>query len=145
MRGTETFTKHVLALVAALALALPASALAQGNPFGPLPSNPQPQDTPTIERPVDINDPDRGLSTLESVVIFGGAIGILGAIGYLILGDARRNVPSDRAAARRARSGPEPLPGEEPGKTPKSAKAKAKQRQKQKAARAARKRTKRGR
>lgn len=82
-----------LPLVACLlALALPAAAGAQGNPFGPLPQTPAP---PTeTQPPSTLADQDDGMETWQQLLIFGGGIALIAGIAFAILGDARRHAPA---------------------------------------------------
>ncbi len=119
--------------VVALALALPASALAQNNPFGPLPQA-QPTAPPTATASPSASD--QGDTSRTTVVLIGGALVVLFAvIGTVIVRDARRKLP-------RAERGARPLEGS-PHRRQRQAKAKA--RAKGRAARQARKRTTRNR
>jgi len=79
--------------VLAMSLALHAPAAAQ---IGPLPPAPTPP-TPAPTTPAD-----EGLSTLQQLLIFGGAGALIGVIAWIILRDARRAAPR----AQRSQSDP---------------------------------------
>jgi hypothetical protein len=118
----------LLALVAALAL--PASALAQGNAFGPLP----PADTPVpTVAPSDNSNTqqDEGTGTSTLLLIGGGLVLLFVVIATVIVRDARTHVPEERLRHRLREEGPH--------KRKRQSKAKA--RAKGRASRAARKRT----
>ena len=119
-----------------LALAVPALAPAQFGPNVPAPLT-QPDDSQDAREFED----DTGLSTLQLVLIFGGAIAVVAFIAWFIMRDAHRAAP----AAARARSGDTAAPG-----TPKTGAKSAREREREKArkrnkARAARNQRKRNR
>ena len=116
-----------LAVLLVLALAAPAVAAAQDNPFGPLP---QPAPSPAPTAPPDDTDElfDTGSRTL--FVIAGALLIAFLAIGWWISRDARRFVPrADKQPALR-----------EQGPHRHARQAKAKARAKTRAQRAARRR-----
>src|SRR3954454_10141489 len=121
-------------LIAILALTLPASALAQGDSFGPLPAAP-PSETPvpTVTPTSSVQDESTGSRTV--LLIGGGLVALFLVIGTVIVRDARRNVPEDQLRQRERDQGPH--------KHERQAKAKA--RAKARAARRARKKTVRNR
>jgi hypothetical protein len=84
--------KRIAALVVVLLLGLaaPAPAGAQGSPLGVPPSLTQPDDT-TSATPFE---KDTGLSTMQLVLMFGGAIAIVAFIAWFIMRDARRVAPA---------------------------------------------------
>jgi hypothetical protein len=129
--------KRLAALLAALALglAVPAPALAQ---FGPT-NVPAPL-TQTDDSDDEVApEEDTGLTTLQLVLIFGAAIGVIGLIGYVIMRDARHAAPAAARASAKAAAAAG-------GSAPKSKSArerereKARKRNKAKAARNQRKR-----
>ena len=82
--------------VLAMSLALHAPAAAQIGPLPPAPTPPTPAPTaPTTPA-------DEGLSTLQQLLIFGGAGALIGVIAWIILRDARRAAPR----AQRSQSDP---------------------------------------
>jgi hypothetical protein len=117
-----------LIVLVVLALAMPAAAVAQDNPFGPLPPASSPAPTP----PPDDSDDDAFASTGRDTlyIIAGGLLVAFVAIGWWISRDARRFTPrgSDRQALR------------EEGPHRHGRKAKAKARARTRAQRAARRR-----
>lgn len=118
----------LLALV--VALAVPASAAAQSDAFGPLP----PADTPApTVAPSDNNTAVQDDSTGTSTLLFigGGLLLLFAVITTVIVRDARRNVPEEQLRHRLREEGPH--------KHKRQAKAKA--RAKGRAQRAARKKT----
>ena len=126
-------TVRLLALLLVCsALLAPASALAQSDPFGPVPQAPQPQAPP----PAADDDEDEGLTRTQTVLIGLAAIALLVGIGWAIARDARQAAPGDVQ---------EPFADTERGKgtkPPPSARVST-NRAKAKAARQARKRNKR--
>lgn len=76
-----------------VALTLPVAAGAQtASPFTPIPQAAQEQPTVTTA-PATSSTSDGGLSTSAQLLMFGGAVLFLGAIGYGIWWDARRRAP----------------------------------------------------
>lgn len=133
---------RVCLLICLLALAAPAAAVAQSNPFGPLPGPQAPEPAPTGED-TDTNEGDQDLAGWQKILIFGGGGILILGIAYVILRDARRHAPVEDRRRR-----PDDITGglgSDKPKDPHAPRRKAQARQKQKAARAARKRTKRGR
>lgn len=121
-------------LIAILALALPASALAQSDAFGPLPgAPPDATPVPTVAPTPAVQDESTGPRTV--LLIGGGLVALFLVIGTVIVRDARRNVPEDQLRQRQRDQGPH--------KHERQAKAKA--RAKARAARRARKKTVRNR
>jgi hypothetical protein len=120
-------------LTVVLALALPTSALAQSDVFGPVPAaptdTPAPAATPTTAVQQD------NTSSRTVLLIGGGLVALFLVIGTVIVRDARRNVPEDQLRQRQRDQGPH--------KHERQAKAKA--RAKGRAARRARKKTVRNR
>ena len=117
-----------LIVLVALALAAPATAVAQENPFGPLPPA-QPSPAPTA--PPDTSDEDSGGTGRNTLYLIGAALLVAFlAIGWWISRDARRFTPrgTDRQALR------------EEGPHRHGRQAKAKARARTKAQRAARRR-----
>jgi hypothetical protein len=121
-------------LIVIFALALPASALAQGDAFGPLPqAPPDATPVPTVAPTPAVQDESTGSRTV--LLIGGGLVALFLVIGTVIVRDARRNVPEDQLRQRERDQGPH--------KHERQAKAKA--RAKARAARRARKKTVRNR
>jgi len=87
---------RLAALLCLAALLAPAAAIAQENPFGPIPQ-PAPQQT---QAPVADEDPtnDDGLSSTQQILIFLAAIILLGGIAWAILRDAKEAAPADSHA-----------------------------------------------
>lgn len=81
----------LLGALALLAVAAP-GAHAQGG-SGPLLS-PPPEEVDTAPPPDD--DSDDGLSAVQQLLILGGALGLIGGIGFVIVRDARRAAPAER-------------------------------------------------
>jgi hypothetical protein len=83
----------------ALGLAIPALATAQLGPTN-IPA-PLTQTDPADDEVAP--EKDTGLTTLQLVLIFGAAIGVIGLLGYLIRRDARQAAPAAaRASAKEA-------------------------------------------
>ena len=82
-----------------IGLAIPALATAQLGPTNvpaPLTQTDDSDDAVTAEE-------DTGLTTLQLVLIFGAAIGVIGLIGFVIVRDARHAAPAAaRASAKQA-------------------------------------------
>jgi hypothetical protein len=103
-----------------LGLAVPALATAQLGPTNvPAPL------TQTDDSEEVAAEEDPGLSTLQLVLIFGAAIGVVAAIGFVIMRDARQAAP----AAQRARTKAEAAAGVGGG-TPKTKSAREREREK---------------
>jgi hypothetical protein len=82
----------VLLAVCSLALAVPAAAVAQDNPFGPIPQAPPEQPPPAPES----GDPNQdGLSDWQQLLIGVAAVALLGGIAWAIVRDARAAAPAD--------------------------------------------------
>jgi hypothetical protein len=83
-------------LLCLLALLAPAGALAQDNPFGPIPQAPPEQQAPPEDGDTsdgDLFDDDEGISDRQQLlIIIAGGIMVLG-IAFYIVRDARRNAP----------------------------------------------------
>jgi hypothetical protein len=127
-------TARIAALVTVLALALPATALAQGDPFTPLPP-PAPEPTPQPQPdPVTTAEEEGDVGRTVLFVVGGALLIVFIAIGFVITRDARRTLPES------ARSS-EGLRDEGPHKH--SRKAKARARKKGRAQRRARRITRR--
>jgi hypothetical protein len=106
-------------LIVLLALVVPApAALAQSDPFSPLPPAQSATPEPTAA-PVDTNPNDDGVSRETLGVILGVVIILFIAIGVYITRDARRSLPAD------ARRDDPRLREEGPHRRPKQAKSKA--------------------
>jgi hypothetical protein len=86
--------RRALALTAACLLALPATAVAQDNPFGPLPPAEQPTPAPTAAS----GSADQSSVSRPLLLGIAGGVAILFVgIGFYIARDARRNLTeSDR-------------------------------------------------
>ncbi len=80
----------------ALGLAVPALAAAQFGPNVPAPLT-QTDDSDSVAP-----EEDTGLTTLQLVLIFGAAIGVVGLIGYVIMRDARHSAPAAARASAKA-------------------------------------------
>ena len=87
---------RIAALLCLVALLTPAAAIAQDNPFGPIPQ-PAPQQT---QAPVVDDDPtkDDGLSSTQQLLIFAAAIILIVGIAWAILRDAKESAPADSHA-----------------------------------------------
>jgi hypothetical protein len=90
-------TARLATLLALLVLLVPASALAQETPFGPLPpgppeATPQPTATPSLTG-------DEGVSRELLLGIGAGLLLVFLVIGFVIVRDARDTLPEDRRAA----------------------------------------------
>lgn len=123
--------RALIAVIASLVLASPAAALAQGDPYGPLPA-PAPEQVPTqpAPSPSTTSDAGGGLNgTQEALIVAAGLVLLLG-IGWAILRDARERAPVADPA--------EPTAEEKAQR--RSAQQQARARAKAKAARAQRKR-----
>ncbi len=89
--------------VLALGLAMPTLAAAQLGPTNVPDGLKAPDPSQTPGGPVD--NGDDGLSTLQLVLMFGGAAAIIGAIAFVIVRDARRRAPSGRGGSSSKASG----------------------------------------
>ncbi len=89
---------RALALLAILLAGLAAAPAAhsQIGPRVPAPLTEPPPPPPTLQNPND----DRGLSTLQKLLIFGAAVLVLGTIAFAIVRDARRAAPVDERPHR---------------------------------------------
>jgi branched-subunit amino acid ABC-type transport system permease component len=92
--------KRLAVMLAALALglAIPPLAVAQ---FGPT-NVPAPLTQTDDSDQAVTSDDSTGLTTLQLVLIFGAAVGIIGLIGYLIMRDAHRAAPAAAKASAKA-------------------------------------------
>jgi hypothetical protein len=85
---------RLTAILCLLALLAPAGALAQDNPFGPIPQAPPQQTAPPEDE--DANNPfeqDDGLSDRQQLlIVLAGGIFVVG-IAWFIVRDARRSAP----------------------------------------------------
>jgi hypothetical protein len=92
--------KWIAALLAALLLgvAVPTLATAQLGPTNvPAPL------TQTDDSEEDVApEEDTGLTTLQLVLIFGAAVGVVGVIGFVIMRDARHAAPAAQRAGAKA-------------------------------------------
>lgn len=80
--------------VCCLVLALgTAPALAQGNPFSPLPTPAPTTDTTTTVTTSSSSSTDDGLDRWQEVLIFLAGVALIAAIGFAIVGDARKVAP----------------------------------------------------
>ena len=92
-----------LVLLAAAAALFGRPAHAQDNPFGPLPS----ADTPVPTATAATTTGDSGSTSKKVLFLIGGALIVgFGAMGYLIMRDARAAVPEDELAPRLRDQGP---------------------------------------
>ena len=123
--------RAVLLLVLVSIVVLPSTALAQDNPFGPLPQSSQPTPTPT-----DTSNNTADQSTVSRPLLLGiaGAVALVFVgIGVFITRDARSHLTdADRAAVEGARR-------RDPGERKLAERQKARARAKGKAQRQARK------
>jgi len=119
----------LLAAVAVALLCAPAAAMAQGSPLGPLPPAPPP--APEDDQPV-VADPSGGdLGGLEIALIAAAALGLIAAITYAIVRDAREAAPGDGRPApvgldgldRETPKGSRPSPGRRASQSRKRARA----------------------
>jgi hypothetical protein len=86
--------RRSLAIAALLCvLAPPAAALAQQNPFAPLPQPQEPQQTTTSGSTSSTSGDSGGLKSWQEILIFMGGVALIVGIGYAIVTDARRNAP----------------------------------------------------
>lgn len=123
-------TRLLCLLTLVVALAVPSTALAQGDAFGPLP----PADTPvpTVAPSKNTNTQQSDSTGKTTLLLIGGGLVLLFAvIATVITRDARRHVPEDELRHRLREEGPH--------KHKRQAKAKA--RAKGRAQRQARKKT----
>lgn len=126
-----------LVFVLFIALALPGTAAAQNNPFGPLPPA-APPETPTQTASSSGSDDNRGLDTWQQALIFGAGIILLGGIGAAIVRDARHRAPV--TDDRRIVAPPDPDAPVRKGTRPPRERVKERRRETAKRARAQRKR-----
>lgn len=121
--------KRVAAVLAALLLCLGAPPIA-GAQFGPNAPAPLLQEDPEA---VPFEE-DEGLSTLQLVLIFGGAAIVVGLIAWLIVRDARGKAQAKRSQAQRSPSGSGSRATAQAETSPKTSAAKAaRERERQKA------------
>ena len=83
--------------VLVVGLSMPALAAAQLGPTNVPDALKSPDPSQTPGGPVD--NGDDGLSTLQLVLMFGGAAAIIGVIAFVIVRDARRRAPSGRGGS----------------------------------------------
>jgi len=84
---------RLTALLCLLALAAPVAAVAQDNPFGPIPQAP-PQQTAPPEQPDDSSSSsDDGLSRSQQLLLGIAGLVLLLGIGWAIVRDARSAAP----------------------------------------------------
>lgn len=94
---------HRLIVALILAAVLAPAAHAQQNPFQQLP--PAQPETQTVEVTPTTDEEDDGLERWQQLLIFGGGVLFIGAIGFAIMHDARRRAPvADERAYYRDRS-----------------------------------------
>jgi len=87
-------------LLALLTLAVPPAALAQSNPFAPIPQAP-PDTTPTVQQPTSNTTSDNGsLSTVGEIALYGAGALLLFGMGWLIVRDARRRAPIEERVSQ---------------------------------------------
>jgi hypothetical protein len=123
-------TRLLCLLTLLVALAVPASALAQGDAFGPLPPAETPVPTVAPSDNTSTTD-DGGVGRSTLLLIGGGLVLLFAVIATVITRDARSHVPEDELRNRLREEGPH--------KHKRQAKAKA--RAKGRAQRQARKKT----
>ena len=123
-------TRLLCLLTLLVALAVPASALAQGDAFGPLPPAETPVPTVAPSNDTSTQD-DGGVGSSTLLLIGGGLVLLFAVIATVIMRDARSHVPEDELRNRLREEGPH--------KHKRQAKAKA--RAKGRAQRQARKKT----
>ena len=132
MRALTRCSRLLLLICVTAALAAPADAVAQSNPFGPLPPA-QPAQTTTAAPTTtgSASGQGGGLKRWQEILIFMAGVGLIAGIGFAIVGDARRSAPvteEELAGAHRSSGAAARKPHD-----------KAKARKKAKAARHARK------
>ena len=128
-------TVRALALLTVLALLLaPAAAVAQNDPFGPIPQAPPEEQAPP---PDEEEDDDGGTLTVRgTLALAGGALLLVVGLGVFILRDARRRAPVKPGQPVTG----EVTAGRHPGSRPPKQQRKQRSRAKARAARQARKR-----
>jgi hypothetical protein len=87
-------------LLAILALAAPPAALAQSNPFAPIPQAPpetQPVQQPTNNQTTSDNG---SLGTAGEIALYGAGALLLFGMGWLIVRDARRRAPIEERVSQ---------------------------------------------
>jgi hypothetical protein len=87
-------------LLALLALAAPGTAVAQQNPFAPLPQ-PAPDTSTQAQAPpptTTSSTDSGGLGTMGDVLLYGSGALLLFGMGWLIVRDARRRAPVEERA-----------------------------------------------
>ena len=120
-------------LLTCAALAAPGVAVAQQDPFGPIPQSP-PEQAPAPAPAAEDEGGDDGLDRWQELLIAGAGIVLLFGIGYAIVRDARAAAPAG------ARTGLTETGERSKGTRPPPKQRVASQRTKAKAARRARKR-----
>lgn len=98
---------HRIALLAAiLVLCLVPAGVAQAQFGAPSAPDGLTQPPPPPPQQADDFDDDGGLSTLQIVLIFGGAVLVLALIAFVIVRDARRSAPADERPRREGANPP---------------------------------------
>ena len=125
---------RITLLLTVTALAAPALAGAQQNPFQGLP--PSQQNVPTTPTPTatrDVTVDDGGLERWQEILIFGGGVLLILGIGYAIIGDARKRAPVDDERSYYAhRSSEDPTPKKKADRKRTKAQKQARKRQRAK-------------
>jgi hypothetical protein len=85
---------RIVIVLATLALSFAPAGLAQAQIGGP--HAPTPLTQPPPPPPINNDTGDKGLSTLQQVLIFGSAALVLAAIAFVIVRDARRRAPVEK-------------------------------------------------
>jgi hypothetical protein len=124
-------TRLLCLLTLALALAIPSTALAQSDAFGPLPGAETPVPTVAPSDNSNTQQDDGGIGKSTLLLIGGGLVLLFAVIATVITRDARSHVPEEQLRHRLREEGPH--------KHKRQAKAKA--RAKGRAQRQARKKT----
>ena len=89
-------TARLTVLLCVLLLCAPATALAQDNPFGPIPPAPPQQTAPPDDGDSGgLDDEDEGLSRRQEILIGLAGLILLFGIGYAIVRDARSAAPEE--------------------------------------------------
>jgi hypothetical protein len=128
-------TRLLCLLTLLVALAVPSTAFAQGDAFGPLPAAETPVPTVAPSDNTNTQQDDGGIGKTTLLLIGGGLLLLFAVIATVIMRDARAHVPEEQLRHR--------LRDEGPHKHKRQAKAKA--RAKGRAQKAARKKTARNR